>query len=339
MLTDAKIILFNFSSTFTGGGLKRLIAYLEWFDNNGGAHFIVNHRIKDLPLDNKNNTLYYIDSSKIQKALNNQNYLVDIARQIGTDIDLYYSYGIPVPYKVGKVNWFHLSNVLPLIEHSGHGLHLLRSIELKWLGVLIRRNYKNAEVLSAESNYSLSLFPSNLHHNLVVSPNGSDKEIKLFEQSIDLKINDIAVIVGTFFHKDLDNSYNIFLELQEKNSKLRLVIIGDRTMIPHKIKNDQRVDVIGKVPHDEVIALLSSAKFYINTSRVENSWNAASEGALLAQESFISDIEPHLELLDIILREKYVHNNSFLHFEKKSLTPKDLPTWSDIIEDMIEFTD
>ena len=96
---------------------------------------------------------------------------------------------------------------------------------------------------------------------------------------------------------------------------------------------------IGKVPHDEVIALLSSAKFYINTSRVENSWNAASEGALLAQESFISDIEPHLELLDIIVREKYVHNNSALHFEKKSLTPKDLPTWSDIIEDMIEFTD
>jgi len=323
MLTDAKIILFNFSSSYTGGGLKRLIAYLEWFDNNGGAHFIVNHRITDLPLDNKNNTLYYIDSSKIQKVLNNQNFLVDIARQIGTDIDLYYSYGIPVPYKVGKVNWFHLSNVFPLIEHSGHGLHLLRSIEFKWLGVLIRRNYKNAEVLSAESNYSLSLFPSNLHQNLVVSPNGSDKEIKLFEQSIDLKINDIAVIVGTFFHKDLDNSYNIFLELQEKNSKLRLVIIGDRTMIPHKIKNDQRVDVIGKVPHDEVIALLSSAKFYINTSRVENSWNAASEGALLAQESFISDIEPHLELLDIIVREKYVHNNSPLHLEKKSLTPND----------------
>jgi glycosyltransferase involved in cell wall biosynthesis len=272
-------------------------------------------------------------------VLNNQNFLVDIARQIGTDIDLYYSYGIPVPYKVGKVNWFHLSNVFPLIEHSGHGLHLLRSIEFKWLGVLIRRNYKNAEVLSAESNYSLTLFPSNLHHNLVVSPNGSDKEIKLFEQSIDLKINDIAVIVGTFFHKDLDNSYNIFLELQEKNSKLRLVIIGDRTAIPHKIKNDQRVDVIGVVPHDEVITLLSSAKFYINMSRVENSWNTASEGALLAQESFISDIEPHIELLDIIVREKYVHNNSALHFEKKSLTPKELPTWSDIIEDMIEFTD
>ena len=37
MLTDAKIILFNFSSSYTGGGLKRLIAYLEWFDNNGGT--------------------------------------------------------------------------------------------------------------------------------------------------------------------------------------------------------------------------------------------------------------------------------------------------------------
>jgi glycosyltransferase involved in cell wall biosynthesis len=331
--------LFNFSSSYSGGGLKRLMAYLEWFDNNGGAHFIVNFRIKKLSLDNKNNVIHYADSSKIRKALNDQNYLVDIARQVGADIDLYYSYGIPVPYKVGKVNWFHLSNVLPLIDHSGYGLHLLRSIELKWLGVLIRKNYKNAEVLSAESNYSLSLFPLNLHHNLVVSPNGSDEEIELFERSIGHQINDIAIIVGTFFYKNLDRSYNVFLKLQAKNSKLRLIIIGDKTMIPQKIKNDQRVDAIGEVSHNKVIALLSSARFYINMSKVENSWNSSSEGALLAQESFISDIKPHIELLDTIACDKYIHNNSLLHFEKRNLTLKGLPVWPDVIADMIKFTD
>ena len=188
--------LFNFSSSYSGGGLKRLTAYLKWFSNNGGAHFIVNQRLKNFLLDNKKNTLYYVDSSKTQRALNNQNYLIDIARQIGADIDLYYSYGIPVPYKVGKVNWFHLSNVLPLIENSEYKLPFLRSIELKWLGVLIRRSYKNAKVLSAESNYSLSLFPSNPHHSLVVSSNGSNEEIELFERSLDHKINDIAVVIG-----------------------------------------------------------------------------------------------------------------------------------------------
>lgn len=332
--------LFNFSSSYSGGGLKRLTAYLQWFSNNGGAHFIVNHRIKNILLDNNNNNkLYYIDSSKTQRALNNQNYLIDIARQIGADIDLYYSYGIPVPYKVGKVNWFHLSNVLPLIGHSGYKLSLLRSLELKWLGVLIRRSYKNAKVLSAESNYSLSLFPSNPHHSLVVSSNGSNEEIELFERSLDHKVNDIAVVIGTFFYKDLDSSYNIFLKLKAKNPKLRLIIIGDNTMIPNKIKNKHFVDSLGELPHSKVVTLLSSARFYINTSKVENSWNSASEGVLLARESFISSIKPHLELVDIIAHDKYIFESGIIHVENKNLTSKGLLTWSNIIEDMIKFMD
>ncbi len=330
--------LFNFSSSYSGGGLKRLMAYLKWFDNNGGAHFIVNHRMKKLQLDIKDNTLYYVDFTKIQKALNNQNYLVDIVKQVGVDIDLYYSYGIPVPYKVGKVNWFHLSNVLPLIRHYGYGLPLLRSIELKWLGVLIRKNYKNAEVLSAESNYALSLFPVNLHHNLVVSPNGSDEEIKLFEQPKDREINDIAVVIGTFFYKDLDSSFNIFLRLQAKNPQLRLTVIGNQALIANKIKNEQCVDILGELPHGKVVTLLSSARFYINTSKVENSWNAASEGTLLARESYISGIKPHLELVDIIAHDQHIFTNDIVHVERRNLTAKNLPVWSNIIADMIRFT-
>jgi len=330
--------LFNFQSSYTGGGLKRLVAYLEWFDNNGGAYFIVNHRIKKLLPGNKHNILYYVNYSKIQKSLNIQNYLDDIVRQIGVDINLYYSYGIPVHYRVGEVNWFHLSNVLPLIKHSGYGIHLFRSIELKWLGVLIRNGYKNIEVLSAESNYSLSFFPSGLGHKLVVSPNGSDEEIKLFERHADRTINDIAIINGTVVYKDLESSYNIFLGLQEDIPKLRLVIIGNSSWIPSRIKNSQFVDILGELPHIKVIDLLSSARFYINTSRVENSWNAASEGVLLASESFISGINPHLELIAIIGYEKYTLNDDILHVEKKNLTSKGLPTWLNIIEDMIKFT-
>ena len=33
--------LFNFSSSYSGGGLKRLLAFSEWFNKNGGANFIV----------------------------------------------------------------------------------------------------------------------------------------------------------------------------------------------------------------------------------------------------------------------------------------------------------
>ena len=331
--------LFNFSSSYSGGGLKRLTAYLKWFSNNGGAHFIVNKRLKNFLLDNKKNTLYYIDSSKIQRALNNQNYLIDIVRQVGIDIDLYYSYGIPVPYKVGKVNWFHLSNVLPLMETSEYKLPFLRSIELKWLGALIKRSYKNAKFLSAESNYSLSLFPSSPHHRLVISPNGSNEEIEMFERSLAHKTNDIAVVIGTYFYKDLNSSYNIFLKLKAKNPKLRLIIIGDSMMIPNKIKNEHYVDALGVIPHSKVVTLLSSSRFYINTSKVENSWNSASEGILLARESFISGIKPHLELVDIIAHDKYIFDNGIIHVENKNVTSKGLLNWSNIILDMIKLVD
>lgn len=328
--------LFNFSSSYSGGGLKRLVAYLEWFDNNVGAHFIVNHRIKDLPLDNKNNTLHYVDSSKIQKSLNNQNYLVDIVSQIGADIDLYYSYGIPVPYKVGQVNWFHLSNVLPLVSHSEYGLPLLRSIELKWLGKLIKRSYKNAEVLSAESNYSLNLLPSSSKYIRVVSPNGSDKEIELFGQSKEYKVNNIAVIVGTYSFKDLESSYKVFLKLKETYKELIMVIVGDSSMISSEIVSDKSVDITGEIDHKEVIDLLSSAKFYINTSKVENSWNAASEGVLLASESYVSRIEPHFELLTTIANNNYVFDGDLIHVKRKNISVENLMAWSDIIQNMIK---
>tara|TARA_B100000795_G_C22470411_1_gene312774 strand:- start:249 stop:566 length:318 start_codon:yes stop_codon:yes gene_type:complete len=105
--------------------------------------------------------------------------------------------------------------------------------------------------------------------------------------------------------------------LQTKNSKLRLVVVGNDAMVPDKIKNDQRVDMMGELKHSEVVSLLSSARFYINTSKVENSWNAISEGIFLAIESYISNIPPHLELIKIIQADNYELNNGLIHIKKE----------------------
>ena len=235
------------------------------------------------------------------------------------------------------MNWFHLSNVLPLIGHSGYGIPWGRSIELKWLGYLIKRSYKNVEVLSSESNYSLSLFPSSLHCSFVVSPNGSDEEVELFGLYTSRAVDNVAVVVGTFFYKDLNSSYSIFIELQKTTPDLMLVIIGDQSSIPSIIKDDKRVEAVGNLSHEQVIDLLSSARFYINTSKVENSWNSASEGVLLAQESFISNIEPHMELADIVTRRRYVEYNNILHISRQSVVPDNLPVWSVLISNMVNF--
>ena len=330
-----KKILFNFSSSYSGGGLKRLLSFSEWFDSNGGAVFIVHVKSKNHLLTYKNNTYFYINLSKFKKAFNNHKYLIDIVNSIGTPY-IYYSYGIPIPCKVGSINWFHLSNVLPLISHSEYGLTLFRSIELKWLGKLFKKNYINAEVLSAESNYSLNLLPSSSKYIRIVSPNGSDKEIELFGQSRGFTVNNIAIIVGTFFYKDLEASYKVFLKLKEINKELKMVIVGITSMIPSVIVSDKSIHFTGEISHKEVISLLSTAKFYINTSKVENSWNAASEGVLLANESYISRIEPHFELVKTIANNNYVIDGDLIHVKRKNISVEKLMTWSDIIKNMIK---
>jgi len=76
--------------------------------------------------------------------------------------------------------------------------------------------------------------------------------------------------------------------------------------------------------HKEVISLLSAAKFYINTSKVENSWNAASEGVLLANESYISRIEPHFELVKTIANNNYVFDGDLIHVKRKNISVEKL---------------
>jgi hypothetical protein len=335
MLINNKKILFNFSSSYTGGGLKRLISFSEWFDSRGGAIFIVHEKSKVHLLTYKNNTYFYINLSKFKKVLNSHKYLIDIVNSIGVPY-MYYSYSVPIPFKVGSINWFHLSNVLPLISHSGYGLSLFRSIELKWLGKLFKKSYKNAQVLSAESDYSLNLLPSSSKYVGIVSPNGSDKEIELFGQSREHKVNNIAVIVGTFFYKDLKASYRVFLKLKEKHKELKMVIVGISSMIPSEIASDKSIVVTGEIRHEEVIILLSAAKFYINTSKFENSWNSASEGVLLANESYISRIEPHFELVKTIANNNYVFDGDLIHVKRKNISVEKLMDWSDIIQNMIK---
>jgi len=82
--------------------------------------------------------------------------------------------------------------------------------------------------------------------------------------------------------------------------------------------------------------LLSAAKFYINTSKVENSWNAASEGVLLANESYISRIEPHFELVKTIANNNYVFDGDLIHVKRKNISVEKLMAWSDIIQNMIK---
>jgi hypothetical protein len=50
--------------------------------------------------------------TKAQRLFKDCDYLSDIKKEVGLP-DLFYSYGIPIYYRLGKINWVHISNILP----------------------------------------------------------------------------------------------------------------------------------------------------------------------------------------------------------------------------------
>ena len=329
--------LFNFSVSYTGGGLKRLHEYAKWFNENGGANFIVHPNCEYLISKFKNNNYFVVKQNKTQRLFDDCAYLKSIMKEIKQP-DLYYSYGIPVYSKFGKIDWFHLSNVLPLHSRGVPLSFFGRFIKFKLLARKIKNNYKNADVIAAESNHSLGLVKIKKTEKLFLSVNGSNDELAYLKTQDDMVKEDIATVVGTYGYKAIADSYQIFKMLKNNYHDLKLVIIGNKATIPEELKGVEDIIITGVVPQSDVIDYLKKSKYYISTTRIENSFNAASEGIVFADESYISDIGPHRELL---LHESYetisIPNlkNSVLHVKKEDISGKNMKSWGEIITDII----
>ncbi len=329
--------LFNFSASFGGGGFKRLYAYAKWFNQNGGAWFLIHANCHALINEFPNNRFTIANQSKFQRLVNDCGYLRAIQKEINKP-DLYYSYGIPIYYKLGRVNWFHLSNVLPLVAFKGIPIALFDKIKLSYLGRRIKNNYKNADICSAESDFSLSLINSDQCIKRVVAVNGGDDEILLDQTNKNEKKNPIAIVVGTYRYKSLNDAYAVFEWLREKDHNLKLMIIGNEQHIPSNIKKHNHVILKGILQQNEVINYLQTSKYYISTTYIENSYNAASEGIFFAEESYISDIGPHRELMTDLSFERISvpkMKRPMLHIKKDNLSVLNLKTWDTVIKEMI----
>lgn len=329
--------LFNFAVSFSGGGFKRLFAYAQWFNQNGGATFIIHPHCTSLITEFPKNRFIVVNQSKLQRLFNDCNYLADIKRELGTP-DVYYSYGIPIYTPFGKKNWFHLSNVLPL-GSKNIPLSLFDKLKLGYLGKRIVSTFNNADIISAESQFSLDLIKTNSLKKLIVSVNGSDDELKYLTSAPAVEKENIAVVLGTYRYKAIEDSFRIFESLKEKKPGLKLVIIGNEKMVPKHIQKNEQVMMTGLLKRDRVIEYLQKSEYYISTTYIENSYNAASEGIFFANESFISDIAPHRELLSCLPFEtRSVHNinRPFLHVKKSDISPINLKSWDNVIVDMME---
>ena len=328
--------LFNFAVTYVGGGFKRLYEYCKWFNENGGAGFIIHTNCKSLIKEFPNNHFFLTNQSKLQRIFMDCNYLNSIERKIGPP-DLYYSYGIPIYAKFAKINWFHLSNVLPIFSRD-IPLTLFDRLNFSILGRRIKRNFQNADVISAESNYSLGLININKSEKLFLSVNGSNDELTYSHIKLSDRKENIALINGTNRYKALHDSYQVFEMLRESNSQLKLIIIGNTKTIPKYLLNNKSIIFTGVIKRNEVIDLLSKTRYFISTSLIENSSNATSEGIFFADESYISDIPPHRELLnDMPFNQVSIPNITrlLLHIKRENISVVNLKSWDTVILEII----
>lgn len=286
--------LFNFSVSYSGGGYKRLYAYAKEMNSIGGGYFIVHPNCKSLANEFKNNHYFFVKQSMIQRLFFDCFYLKKIIKSMNS-LTFYYSYGIPIYKKIACINWFHLSNVLPF-AYKGISISFLDKLKMAIIGFKIKRNLKYVDIISAESKFSLGLlkfFPKN---KLFLSANGADDELKFRNKAF--KKHNIAIVLGTYSYKSISDAYHIFKWLKRKiKLNLKLVIIGNSESVPKFISESKNVILTNDIPRLNVIEYLKRAKYYISATQIENSYNAASEGIFFAEKSFISDIEPHKELL------------------------------------------
>lgn len=335
-MTTWNKFLFNFAASYSTGGYKRLHEYASWFDRNGGAWFVIHPRCAHLIKQFPRVRFFIAKQSHVERLYNDCLYLEAIGKEIGRP-DLYYSYGIPLYFPFGEINWFHLSNVLPL-GTAGIPLSLFARVKAAYLGRQIRAGFAHAAVISAESAWSLQVLGVDAAEKGFLSVNGSDDELACLRSTQTGTKENVATVVGTASYKALEDSWRVFEMLRQTNSGLQLVIVGNPEWVPRALQGKPGVVIRGLVPRAEVIDCLRKTKFYISTTRIENSYNAAAEGVFFADESYISDIGPHRELLlNMPCDAASVPGvrAPVLHVYRDSLTGANLKSWETVVVEMI----
>lgn len=333
--------LFNFAASYAEGGYKRLHEYARWFDSRGGASFVIHPRCEQLRAEFPGNRYFVVAPSHLKRLYDDCSYLESIRREIGQP-DLYYSYGIPLYRRFGRINWFHLQNILAIGRHDVP-LSLYHRAKFHLLGARFRRGFDVADVIAAESRYSLRLVgaamnPAARAHKLFLAVNGSDDELAVQCTGPATATENVAVAIGTFSYKAVQESLRLFETIRESRDLRQLILIGDARPVPARVRRHPLVRCVGRMEHGAVIEQLRRSSLYISSTYVENSYNGASEGAFLASESFISDIPPHRELLvgeDTETVRIPGLQRSIFHVRRERLRGVNLKSWHMVISEML----
>ena len=338
--------LFNFSSSWSGGGLIRTLETIKWFDDNFGASFIISDRIKDLVSShNKKNKYFFVSENKIKRLVMDGYYMPEIIDEIGRP-DIYFSYGIPVFNNIAKINWFHISNALTL-KTNNISLPLITRLQMWILKKRIIKTMNNTDIATGESKFSINLLKEeNKKRNITchydVLPNGYD--ISLLEDVLNKKREQsirYAITIGTFSYKKIDIALELFQKIKKTYNLKKFIIIGSSNHLPKSIINEGFVEFKSNISREELFSLLYNAEYYISASQIENSSIAALEALLLSKNIILSNIPSHNEMIKRFKTKTLFLRNSKVSFNMLENNNKkiDAIPWINICEKLFHIID
>jgi len=340
--------LFNFSSSSNGGGFNRTKETVKWFDNNFGAYFIINDKIKDeISIHNKINKYFFISENKIKRLLIDGYYLPKIINEIGKP-DIYFSYGIPVFRDIARINWFHISNALSL-KTKNISLPFMIRVRMWILKKRIIRSMKYTHIATGESEFSIKMLKDKNNENHIkcfydVLPNGYDTSlVKSILKKKRKPSYKYGITIGTHKYKKIKVALELFHEIKKTNNLKKMIIVGSFGHIPKSVVDDKFVEIKSNISTKELFNLLYNAEYYISASQIENSSIAVFEALILSKNLLISNIPSHDEMLRNFETKKIVLGNSrteFIVLENKNKNKKIAPiSWVDVNRKLFQIID
>lgn len=101
-------------------------------------------------------------------------------------------------------------------------------------------------------------------------------------------------------HKNIEGLFRIFSRLSREWPGLKLVFTGNKSPLFDEVVKrfalEERIEHRGFLPKQEVIDLISNARFFLSMSQFEGFNMSAAEAALLGKPLILSDIPVHREL-------------------------------------------
>jgi glycosyltransferase involved in cell wall biosynthesis len=283
-------IIFDFSASPVGGGLKRLLAYADHFAARKERVLFLVHPQTEEHLAGKTVKYEVVRRRPLARLWFDPRFV----SRYGGRAHWFFSYGIPIYGKVGDHNWLHVSNSLPFGL-----LGLTLDIKAFASNFLLRERFvtsaDNCSVVSGESEFTLDIYRKTtgwrrqfvLLRNGMEALEGGDRSPRLPQ----------AITVGTSRYKRLDRTCAVLERMQATRRLDKLLVVGDAEHIPLSVKRKPYVECLGTLPRHEVVQHVRQSQVFISTSEIENSSNAVLEALAMGGTVVLSDIPSHRELI------------------------------------------